>query len=74
MKTYNYTEDSQNLSMILNNALEEDVVIKRKDGTKFKIAYINDNTGTSPLDVQGVNTRITTQEIIDILRDSRESR
>jgi hypothetical protein len=72
MKTYNYTEEQQNLSVIFNTAEKEDVIIKRQDGLRFKLICIKENVGHSPFDVPGVTTNISTQEIIDILRDSRE--
>jgi hypothetical protein len=72
MKTYNYTEKQQNLSVIFNTAEKEDVIIKRQDGFRFKLVCIKKNAEHSPFDVPGITTDISTQEIIDILRDSRE--
>jgi hypothetical protein len=72
MKTYNYTEEQQNLSVIFNTAEKEDVIIKRQDGLRFKLVCMKETAGRSPFDVPGVTTNISTQEIIDILRDSRE--
>ena len=72
MKTYNYSEAQQNLSAILNMAVSEDVIIKRPDGITFKLIYLKDNNTVSPLDIEGINTDITTQELIDIVREQRE--
>ena len=72
MKTYNYSEAQQNLSAILNMAVSEDVIIKRPDGIAFKLIYLKDNNTVSPLDIEGINTDITTQELIDIVREQRE--
>jgi PHD/YefM family antitoxin component YafN of YafNO toxin-antitoxin module len=40
MKIYNYSEARQNFSMVLNTALQEEVIITRRDGVKFKLIYI----------------------------------
>ena len=73
MKTYNYAEAQQDLSLVLNMAVIEDVVIKRQDGIRFKLVYLNDSTNNrSLLDVEGINTNITTQEIVNIVREQRE--
>jgi len=71
MKTYNYLEAKQNLSAVMNTAVNEDVIIKRSDGIKFKLIYLNDNNPVSPLNIEGITTDITTQELIDIVREQR---
>jgi len=71
MRTYNYSEVQQNLSAILNTALTQDVVIKKRDGRKFKIVPVTEKTNQSPFEVSGVNTDISTKEIVDILKQSR---
>jgi hypothetical protein len=71
MKTYNYTEKQQNLSVILNIAEKEDVIIKRQDGLRFKLICMKEDASRSPFDVTGITTNISTQEIIDILRESK---
>ncbi|MDR1320031.1 MAG: type II toxin-antitoxin system Phd/YefM family antitoxin [Gracilibacteraceae bacterium] len=40
MKIYNYSEARQNFSTVLNAALQEEVIITRRDGTKFKLFSI----------------------------------
>jgi prevent-host-death family protein len=72
MKIYNYSEARQNFSTVLNTALNEDVIITRKDGNKFKLVSINKQNKKSPLDIEGIDTDITTNEIIDIVRECRE--
>jgi len=73
MKTYNYAEAQQNLSFVLNMAVSEDVVIKRQDGIRFKLVYLNESTNNrSLLDVEGINTNVTTQELVSIVREQRE--
>jgi hypothetical protein len=72
MKIYKYSEARQNFSTVLNTALKEDVIITRKDGNRFKLISINEKSKKSPLDIEGIDTDVTTQEIIDAVRECRE--
>ena len=72
MKIYKYSEARQNFSTVLNTALKEEVIITRKDGNRFKLISIPQKQKKSPLDIAGINTNITTQEIIDVVRECRE--
>ena len=73
MKAYNYLEVQQNLSVILNTAVNEDVIIKHTDGIMFMLIYLKDDIiPASPLDIDGINTDITTQELMGIVREQRE--
>ncbi|WP_010261321.1 type II toxin-antitoxin system Phd/YefM family antitoxin [Treponema primitia] len=75
MKIYNYSEARQNFTTVLNTALKEEVIITRKDGSKFKIISINDKKGKgkSPLEgIKGIKADITTKELVDIIREGRE--
>jgi hypothetical protein len=74
MKTYSYTEAYRNLAMIFDTALNEEVIIKQENGNEFRITSIREKRNTSPLDVEGINTSITTQEIINIIKEGREIR
>ncbi len=51
MKIYNYSEARQNFATILNTSQKEEVIIARKDGSKFKIVPILDEEPKSPFDV-----------------------
>jgi hypothetical protein len=53
----------------LNTTLKEDVIITQEGGNRFKLVPLNKK---SPLDIEGIDTDITTQEIIDIIRECRE--
>jgi hypothetical protein len=64
MKTYNYLEAQQNYSMVLNTALVEDVMIRKREAMPVN--------GESPFDVAGIHTDITKQEILDFVKESRE--
>jgi hypothetical protein len=72
---YNYSDARQNFSTLLNTALKEDVIIARKDGSKFKVVSINKKMSKSPLeDIQGIKTSVTMQDILDAIKEGREGR
>jgi antitoxin (DNA-binding transcriptional repressor) of toxin-antitoxin stability system len=72
MKIYKYSEARQNFSTVLNTALKEEVIITRRDGNRFKLVSMNKKNKKSPLDIEGIDTDITTKEIIDVLRECKE--
>jgi hypothetical protein len=74
MKVYNYSEARQNFAAILNTSLSEEVIISRKDGSKFKIVpiLINKRKKKSPFDIVGIKTKVKTEEIVNIIRELRE--
>ena len=71
MQVYTYSEARQKLASILELAATTGkVLIKRKDGQVF--ALTPEVMAFSPLDVPTVKADITTQEIVDIIREGRE--
>ncbi len=73
MQVYTYSEARQKLAMVLEQAeTSGKVIIRRKDGRTF--ALVPEKAATSPLDVPTIKANITTQEIVDIIRDGRERR
>jgi prevent-host-death family protein len=77
MRIYNYSEARQNFTSVLNTALKEEVIITRKDGSKFRIVPIDDTRKTkkSPLEgIKGIKANITTKELVEIIREGREGR
>ncbi len=71
MQVYTYSEARQKFASILQQAEESGkVLIRRKDGHVF--ALVPEKTSLSPLDVPTIQANITTQEIIDIVREGRE--
>jgi antitoxin Phd len=72
MEVYTYSEARQKLAEVLRQAESSGkVLIRRKDGRTF--ALVPEKTLSSPLDVPSVKAKITTQEIVDIIRQGREN-
>jgi hypothetical protein len=71
MKMYTYSEARQHLSELLDCAEHEEVVIKRQDGATFSV--VSKKVPASPFDVPGIKTKVTTQDIIDAVRESRKA-
>jgi antitoxin Phd len=71
MQVYSYSEARQKLAMILKQAESTGkVIIRRKDGCTF--ALIPEKIASSPLDVPSITAKITSEEIVDIIREGRE--
>lgn len=71
MNTYTYSQARQNLALILEKAKSEgSVLIKRKDGIVFELKQIKNDK--SPLDVEGIDIKITKNEILDTIKEIRQ--
>ena len=71
MKVYTYSEARQRLASVLEQACRDgEVRIQRRDGQSSVLK--REKPLTSPLDVCGVDLGITTDEIVDFVRESRE--
>ena len=71
MRVYNYSEARQQLSKLLNHARREgQVEIRRRDGQRFLIRPAQG--AASPLDVPGVDAGLSREEIVDLVRESRQ--
>ena len=71
MQVYTYSEARQKLAMVLEQAEDTGkVLIRRKDGRTF--ALVPEKISSSPLNVPSIKARITTQELVDIIRAGRE--
>lgn len=70
MKVYSYSEARQRLAGILNAARHEEVIIKRRNGESFSVTYRK--TTRSPFDVPGIETKASTEDILQAIRESRE--
>ncbi len=71
MKVFTYSEARQNLSKLLVLAQREEIEIRRKDGSTFSLRA-KSRKSKSPFDVPGVSTNVTTSNILDAVRESRE--
>jgi hypothetical protein len=70
MKVFTYSDARQNFSSVLNSAKEEGkVLIKRRDGSLFSVRP--ESEGSSPFDVPGVKTMVSTEDILKTLKEER---
>ncbi len=71
MKVYTYSEARQNLASLLDVAQQDGaVMIRRRSGQAFVVQP--DTPRTSPLDVEGVDLGVSTEEIVATVREGRE--
>ncbi len=71
MQVYSYSEARQKLATVLKQAESTGkVIIRRKDGRTF--ALVPEKIASSPLDVPTIKAKVTTDEIVDIIREGRE--
>jgi hypothetical protein len=71
MNVYTYSEARQNLASLLDQAAREgEVRIRRKDGQIFVIK-LQPKT-ESPLEVEGIDLGVTTQEILKAVDEGRK--
>lgn len=72
MQVYTYSEARQNLSSLLDQAeVTGKVLIQRKDGRTFEVAPIQ--PVASPLDVPSIKAKISTKELVSLVRKQRGS-
>jgi hypothetical protein len=70
MQVYTYSEARQKLSTVLDNAeISGKVLIRRKDGRTFSLSP--ERTEKSPLDVPSIRARITTDELVFLVKKER---
>jgi hypothetical protein len=70
MKIFTYSEARQNLAKLLLMAQDEEIEIRRKDGSIFSLTA-KKSQKKSPFDITGINTKATTQDILDVVIESR---
>lgn len=71
MQVYTYSEARQKLAIVLKQAENTGkVIIRRKDGKTF--ALVPEAVAFSPLNVPSIKAKVTTKEIVDIVREGRE--
>jgi prevent-host-death family protein len=69
MKVYTYSQARQNLAEVLNQAKDEEVLIRRRGGDSF--AIVPKPREGSPFDVPGVKTGATTSDVLAAVKESR---
>jgi hypothetical protein len=69
MRVYTYSEARQRLAEVLKNARDDEVLIKRKNGETFSVRLRKPQR--SSLDIPGVDTQATMDDILEAIRDSR---
>lgn len=70
MQVFTCSEARQKLSSVLDKAeASGKVLIRRKDGRTF--ALVPERTERSPLDVPSIKARISTDELVSIVRKGR---
>lgn len=70
---YTYSEARQNLASLLDKAAAEgEVRVRRRDGSVFVIRP--EKATTSPLDVEGIDVDISTEEILEFIAEGASLR
>lgn len=71
MKVYTFSEARQKFASVLNQAKAEgEIRIKRRDGQEFIIKPVY--RSGSPLDVEGVDLDLSAEEIVEMIRETRQ--
>jgi hypothetical protein len=72
MKVYTYSQARQSLAALLEEARKKGAVrIRRRDGQTFVVR--SEVSRESPLDVPAVRVRLSRQDIVQAVRESRRS-
>lgn len=69
MKVYTYSQARQNLTAVLNQSKNEEVLIRRRGGDTF-VVLPKPRQG-SPFDIPGVKTKATTADVLSAIKESR---
>ena len=70
MQVYTYSEARQKLAAVLDQAAAAgQVIIRRRDGRSFLL--IRQETKGSPLDIPSIRARVSTNQLVDIVRKER---
>ena len=71
MKSYSDSEARGNFATVLDEAERDGAVeIRRRDGTVFRILPLR-KSKASPLDVKGVKLKVSTSDLVRIMREGR---
>jgi prevent-host-death family protein len=69
MKAYTYTEARKHFAEVLNTAKKEEVLIRRRGGDVYSLSL--KKTQGSPLEIPGITTKATTDDILHAIKESR---
>lgn len=70
MKVYTYSDARQKFSSVLESAQKDGkVLIRRRDGRLFSVSP--EQSKTSPFNVRGIRSSVTTSDILETLRETR---
>jgi prevent-host-death family protein len=73
MKSYTYSEARGNFATVLEEAERDGAVeIRRRDGAVFRILPARKSKASPPLDVNGVKIKMSTDDLVRIVREGRE--
>ena len=72
MRVFNYSEAKQNFAALLARAVKEEVIITKQDGSRFKIVPLTKIENRSPFDVPGIKSKISAEELFELIREVRE--
>jgi hypothetical protein len=74
MLVFDISDFSKNATKVFDAALTDEVIINNKDGQSYKILPIKNDymKGKSPFeDIPYITANITTQEIVDLIKENR---
>ena len=74
MLVFDISDFSQNTRKVFDAALNDEVIINNKNGMSYKILPIKNSqkNGDSPFeDIPYITADISTQEIVELIRESR---
>ena len=70
MRVFTYSEARRRFAEVLDMAKEDEVIIRRRNGDTFSLTEVQKQA--SPLDIDGIEVDVTTQELVEAVRESRE--
>ena len=72
MRVVTYSEARQNFASILEQSKEEEIIVTRKDGSRYRISYIDEQEQRSPFDIESCGVNLELNTILSALGESRE--
>jgi hypothetical protein len=72
MQVFDFAEFTQDIPKVFRTALLDEVIINNSDGNRYKLIPISEKEqiGKSPLeDIPRIKLDVTTQEIVEILKE-----